>query len=181
MPPDPAPIDLSDGSVSSLGARLELLIQRVVTASRWLLVPFYAGLAAALAIYGLRFLYKVYALARTAWSGSDAELLIGLLGLIDAALVASLVVMVMISGYDNFVGRIGSTDAQGLARLDPGSVKLKLAITITVIAAIHLLQAFLNLDDFTTQQVLLLIGLQAVFIAGAVLLAVIERLDGRHR
>ncbi len=184
MPPDPAPIDLSAGIAPSLAVRLGRLIQGVIAASRWLLALFYVGLAAALAIFGLRFLYKVGRLAMTAWAGTDSDLLIGLLRLVDSALVASLVVMVMVSGYETFVSRIETLDAGRLERLgglDPGSLKLKLAVTIMAIASIHLLEVLLNIAEASTGQVLLLLGLQGAFIAGAVALAVIERLDVHRR
>ena len=69
-----------------------------------------------------------------------------MLALIDAALVASLVVMVMISGYENFVSRFDNREGEleWLGKIDAGSLKVKVASTIVAISSIHLLQIFLN-------------------------------------
>ena len=85
--------------------RLELAIESIILASRWLLVVFYLGLGVALAIYALSFGKKLYEFVTVALTLGDTDTILKMLGLIDAALVASLVVMVIISGYENFVSR----------------------------------------------------------------------------
>ncbi|PWJ94452.1 uncharacterized protein (TIGR00645 family) [Mesorhizobium loti] len=85
--------------------RLELAIESIILASRWLLVVFYLGLGVALAIYALSFGKKLYEFVTVAFTLGDTDTILKMLGLIDAALVASLVVMVIISGYENFVSR----------------------------------------------------------------------------
>src|SRR6478752_5211979 len=90
--------------------RLELAIESIILASRWLLVVFYLGLALALAIYALSFGKKLYEFVSTVMMINDTDTILKMLGLIDAALVASLVVMVIISGYENFVSRFDSQD-----------------------------------------------------------------------
>ncbi|TGS35871.1 hypothetical protein EN823_13795, partial [bacterium M00.F.Ca.ET.180.01.1.1] len=85
--------------------RLELAIESVILASRWLLVAFYLGLGVALATYALSFGKKLFEFVISAFTLGDTDTILKMLGLIDAALVASLVVMVIISGYENFVSR----------------------------------------------------------------------------
>ena len=80
---------------------LELMIERVILASRWLLVLFYLGLALALAAYAVTFGAKLWYFVSQVFSLDEADAILKMLGLIDAALVASLVVMVIISGYEN--------------------------------------------------------------------------------
>ena len=89
--------------------RLELAVESIILASRWLLVVFYLGLAAALAIYALSFGKKLIEFVSTVMVLDDTDTILKMLGLIDAALVASLVVMVIISGYENFVSRFDAT------------------------------------------------------------------------
>ena len=76
--------------------RLEILVERIILASRWLLVVFYLGLALALAIYAISFSAKLFDFASQVFVLNDTDTILKILGLIDAALVASLVVMVMI-------------------------------------------------------------------------------------
>ena len=84
------------------------------------------------------------------------ESVIKMLGLIDAALVASLVVMVIISGYENFVSRFdrGEDEVHWLGKIDAGSLKVKVASTIVAISSIHLLQVFLNSAQYTSDQIM---------------------------
>ncbi|WP_180236115.1 YqhA family protein, partial [Bacillus toyonensis] len=84
---------------------LELIVERIILSSRWILVAFYLGLAMSLAVYALSFGYKFYKVAINVFTFDEGEMILAMLGLIDAALVASLIVMVMISGYENFVSR----------------------------------------------------------------------------
>lgn len=83
--------------------RIELIIENIILASRWLLVVFYLGLAIALAIYAVSFAGKLFDFATKVTSLNDTDTILKILGLIDAALIASLLVMVVISGYENFV------------------------------------------------------------------------------
>ena len=126
--------------------RLELAIESIILASRWLLVVFYLGLGLALAIYAVSFGKKLIEFVSTVHDLDDTDTILKVLGLIDAALVASLVVMVIISGYENFVSRFDeqSDKVHWLGTIDVGSLKIKVASTIVAISSIHLLQIFLN-------------------------------------
>ena len=103
-----------------------------------------------------------------------------MLGLIDAALVASLVVMVIISGYENFVSRFDNHDGEvhWLGTIDISSLKIKVASTIVAISSIHLLQVFLNHQQYTSEQLMWLTLIHLTFVLSALLLAYIDRLTG---
>jgi len=160
--------------------RLELAVESIILASRWLLVVFYLGLAAALAIYALSFGKKLLEFVSTVMVLNDTDTILKMLGLIDAALVASLVVMVIISGYENFVSRFDQHDGEvhWLGTIDVGSLKVKVASTIVAISSIHLLQVFLNSATYTTPQLMWLTIMHMAFVASALLLAYIDRLTG---
>src|SRR5690349_1313655 len=132
--------------------RLELAIESIILASRWLLVVFYLGLGVALAVYAISFGKKLFDFVTVALTLDDTDTILRMLGLIDAALVASLVVMVIISGYENFVSRFEADEGEvhWLGTIDVGSLKIKVASTIVAISSIHLLQVFLNHSQFTT-------------------------------
>jgi uncharacterized protein (TIGR00645 family) len=95
--------------------RLELAIESIILASRWLLVVFYLGLGLALAIYALSFGKKLYEFIVMAFTLGETDTILKMLSLIDAALVASLVVMVIISGYENFVSRFDDQESYYVA------------------------------------------------------------------
>ena len=157
---------------------LELVIERIILSSRWLLVIFYLGLVAALAIYGISFLYKFLKVASNVFVYSDADMILAMLGLIDAALVASLIVMVMISGYENFVSRFdeGEGEVSFLGKLDSGSLKIKVASSIVAISSIHLLQIFLNTQQYDQGRLMWATIIHLAFVVSAVLLGYLERI-----
>lgn len=158
--------------------QLELLVERVIFASRWILVIFYAGLGAALLIYAISFLKKFYKVAIAMPVMSDNDMILAMLALIDAALVASLLVMVMLSSYENFVSRfdVNATEISWMSKLNSGSLKIKVAASIVAISSIHLLQVFLNIQQYETERVLWLTIIHMVFVVSALLMAYLERL-----
>ena len=162
---------------------LEQLIERLILASRWILVVFYVGLGLALGVYAISFMKNFAGIAGHVFDYREDEMILGMLSLIDAALVASLIVMVMISSYENFVGQFDEARATGLTwlgKLDSGSLKIKVASSIVAISSIHLLQVFLNIDEYENGKVVLLMTIHLTFIASAVFLGFLERMMASH-
>lgn len=157
---------------------LELLVERVILASRWLLVLFYLGLAVALLVYALTFGNKLWDFIAHALVLDESQAILKMLGLIDAALVASLVVMVMISGYENFVSRFDDSETvHWLGSIDAGSLKIKVASTIVAISSIHLLQVFLNVGQYSDMHLMWYTIIHIAFVISAVFLAIIDRIS----
>jgi len=163
--------------------QFELFIERTLLASRWLLVVFYAGLGAALGVYALSFVGKLLKVASGVFGMTDADVILSMLGLIDAALVASLLVMVMVSGYENFVSRFDEDrgELSWLGKLDAGSLKIKIASSIVAISSIHLLQVFMNLPSYDDMDVLWSTVLHMTFVASALLLGVLDRMSSKAK
>lgn len=161
--------------------KIELLIESIILASRWLLVVFYIGLAGALAIYAYSFIKKLWSFAVVVETLDDTDTILKMLGLIDAALIASLVVMVIIAGYENFVSRFdqGETEVHWLGTIDAGSLKVKVASTIIAISSIHLLQIFLNLERFNEMHLKFYTILHLTFVVSALFLAYIDKITGK--
>ena len=158
--------------------RLEVFVESIILASRWLLVIFYIGLGLALALYALSFGFKLWDFATHFIGMDETQTILKILGLIDAALIASLVVMVIISGYENFVSRFDNEgDVHWLGQIDAGSLKIKVASTIVAISSIHLLQIFLNVPHYTDQQILWYTILHLTFIFSALFLAIIDKIS----
>lgn len=162
---------------------LELLVERIILSSRWLLVVFYLGLVAALAVYALSFMFKFLKVAQNVFTYGESEMILAMLGLIDAALVASLIVMVMISGYENFVSRFDEAEDQVsfLGKLDAGSLKIKVASSIVAISSIHLLQIFLNANQYTDSKLMWFTIIHLAFVVSAVMLGFLEKLMSKAK
>lgn len=157
---------------------IERIIERTILASRWILVVFYIGLAASLAVYAIAFAKKLGKIALGALAFDDADMILAMLALIDAALVASLVVMVMISGYENFVSRFDDqqTELSWLGKLDASSLKIKVASSIVAISSIHLLQVFLNAQHYDNAKIMWLTIMHMAFVFSALFLGMLDRL-----
>jgi uncharacterized protein (TIGR00645 family) len=157
-------------------------IERVLLASRWLLAPLYLGLALLLLFFVAEFFIELADIIHAVVAQTELKLTLAALRLLDLVLVASLIVMVMISGFENFVARIELGDnREGLAwltRLDTGSIKVKIMGSVAVISGIYLLEVFFTLDGFSVETRLWLVVLHLTFVVTAVLLALLDRLGG---
>lgn len=161
---------------------MQSLIDRAVLGSRHILVVFFLGLAAALALYAARFVIKLFSYAEKALGGAtDTQLLLDLLYLVDSVLVASLVAMVIISSHDSLVSPLSDSvepsRAAWVRKLNPGNLKLKLALAIVAISSIHLLQLFLEVTDHSDRDLYWAMAIHAAFVAGALCLGVLDRLE----
>jgi uncharacterized protein (TIGR00645 family) len=158
------------------------ILNRAMLASRHLLTVFYVGLAVALGLYAIRFVWKLWKYAEGLLSVSDSDSLLGLLYLLDSALVAGLVTMVAISSYDSLVARLSKDDdareMEWVGAVDPSNLKIKLAVAIVAISSIHLLQIFLKVRDYTDREIAWSLAIHGMFLAGVVALAVMDRLEG---
>ena len=156
---------------------VELLVERIILASRWMLVVFVLGLGIALAIYATSFAFKLFKIASKVLVLDDADMLLAMLGLIDAALVASLLVMVMISSYENFVSRFdeGQSEVSWVAKLGTGSLKIKVASSIVAISSIHLLSLFMDVQQIENSKLMWATLIHLAFVVSALLLGYLER------
>jgi uncharacterized protein (TIGR00645 family) len=157
----------------------EALIERAMMAARWLLVVFYFGLAFSLALYAGSFIYKCIKLSTNIFALTDNEVILAMLSLIDACLVASLMVMVMLTGYENYVSRLNHKEASELTwlgKIDTGSLKVKIASAIVAISSIHLLQVFLNASQYDNQKIMWTTLIHLAFVLSAFSLALVDRM-----
>lgn len=162
---------------------MERLIERTLIAARWLLAPIYLGLALLLVLFIVQFYQELWNAAHSVLEAPRAQLIIDALGMVDLALIASLIVMLMLSGYENYLSRldIASVSQQlgWLAKLDASSVKVKVAVAIVAISAIDLLQAFLEIEAIANDKLLWRVIVHLTFVATALALAWLDRLTAR--
>jgi uncharacterized protein (TIGR00645 family) len=165
---------------------MERWIERVLVAARWALVPLYLGLALLLLLFSVQFFRELVSAGLHLHDSSTEHLIIEALTLVDLALIAGLIVMVMLSGYENYVSRLDVTRVSAkfswLAKLDTGSIKVKVAVTIVAISAIDLLKVFLEIEDIADDKLLWRVILHLTFVISAVALAALDHLSNlTHR
>jgi uncharacterized protein (TIGR00645 family) len=169
----------------TVGRRLELGIEWIIMASRWLQAPLYVGLVFVLGVVVVKFPFKIWDLMSKALSADESDLILMVLSLVDLIMVANLVVMVIISGYENFVSHIEADDTidrlSWFGKLDAGSLKIKLASSIVAISSIHLLQRFLEAGDFDNNKLYALVVMHMAFVVSALMLTYIDRLSGQKK
>ncbi|HWV10451.1 MAG TPA: TIGR00645 family protein, partial [Pseudomonas sp.] len=133
---------------------MERFLENAMYASRWLLAPIYFGLSLGLLALALKFFQEVFHILPAVFSMAEAQLILVLLSLIDMALVGGLLVMVMISGYENFVSQLdideGKEKLSWLGKMDSSSLKMKVAASIVAISSIHLLRVFMDAKNYET-------------------------------
>lgn len=166
---------------------MEKLIEKTLFASRWILAPVYLGLSLALVALGIKFFQEVFHVLTHIWTMKEADMVLMILALIDMVLVASLVVMVMFSGYENFVSRLDIEETEAdklgwLGKLDAGTLKLKVAASIVAISSIHLLRAFMNAPQIENDKLMWYVIIHLTFVVSAVLMGVLDRMSfAAHR
>lgn len=160
---------------------LERQIEKLLFACRWLLAPMYLGLALALFALGIKFFQEALHVLLMVGSIAEDRLVLVVLTLIDIVLVGSLIVMVMFSGYENFVSRIDVAQEREklgwLGRLDAGTLKLKVAASIVAISSIHLLKVFMDVKTIPNDKILWYVVLHLTFVISALLLGVLDRMS----
>jgi uncharacterized protein (TIGR00645 family) len=165
---------------------IERTVERLFFASRWLLAPVYLGLSLALVILGIKFFDELIHALLHVMEADEAQIVLSLLALVDLALVAGLIVMVMFSGYENFVSKIdveGGGDKLGwLGKMDAGTLKLKVAASIVAISSIHLLRKFMEVQHIDNDKLMWYVIIHMTFVISAVMLGLLDRLTGgSHR
>lgn len=159
---------------------MERLIENTMYAARWLLAPIYFGLSLALLALALKFFQEIFHILPHVFELAEAELILVLLSLIDMALVGGLLVMVMFSGYENFVSQLDIADGreklEWLGKMDAGSLKLKVASSIVAISSIHLLRMFMDAQKIPNDKLLWYVIIHMTFVVSAFAMAYVDKL-----
>lgn len=131
--------------------KIEYGLEHVIFWSRWLQAPIYVGLILAQVLYCYKFAKEVYHLVMITESSTEMEFLLSVLSLIDIAMVANLITMVVIGGYATFVSKLDldktADKPDWLEHIDPGAIKIKLATSLVGISSIHLLKSFIEVGN----------------------------------
>ena len=156
------------------------IFAKIIFASRWLQLPIYLGLIVVQAIYTYKFLKSLWYLVVNLGHMNETAIMLTVLGLIDVVMVANLLVMVVVGGYETFVSRLNvqshPDQPEWLNHVNASVLKVKLSMAIISISSIHLLQTFINADNMsaTTMQWQLLLHLG--FLVSAIAIAYTDKL-----
>lgn len=163
---------------------MERAFESLMYASRWILAPIYLGLSLALLLLGIKFFQEVLHTLPIVLQLKEAHLVLLVLSLVDLALVGGLLVMVMFSGYENFVSRIdvadGTEKLSWLGKLDSGSLKQKVAASIVAISSIHLLKAFMDAQSISNDKLMWYVIIHLTFVLSAMGMALVDRMNQHH-
>lgn len=162
---------------------MEKLIERTMYASRWLLAPIYLGLSLSLLALGIKFFQEIFHTIPHLLEITEADMVLKLLSLIDLALVGGLIVMVMLSSYENFVSRLDIGDSteklSWLGKMDAASLKNKVASSIVAISSIHLLKIFMEADQIDNNKLVWYVVIHLTFVSSAVAMGMLDKVT-RH-
>ena len=160
---------------------MERALENLLYASRWALAPIYLGLSIALVLLGVKFFQEALHALPLVLGLKEADLVLVTLSLVDMALVGGLLVMVMLSGYENFVSRIdvneGIEKLSWLGKLDSGSLKQKVAASIVAISSIHLLKAFMDVQNIGNDKLQWYVIIHLTFVLSALGMAIVDRMN----
>ena len=163
--------------------KVEATLEHWVFLSRWLLAPFFIGLLLAIVALLIKFGKQLGMLAMNMFTMSSDQMIVDILTLVDSALIAALLLIIGFSGYENFVSKIGTGEHEDrpawMGRVGFSDLKIKLMGAIVAISAVELLKAFINVKDFTWQELSWKVGIHVTFVVSGVLFAVTDRITDR--
>ena len=160
---------------------IERILEKILFSSRWLLAPIYLGLIVGLVALVVKDIQHIIHIIPNILHASESDLVLDILGLIDLSLTASLVIIVIFSGYENFVSRITTTGHEDwpewMSKIDFTGLKLKLLSSIVAISAIQLLRAFMDINKTSDRDLMWYVIIHVVFVSSGLLLALTDRLS----
>lgn len=166
--------------------KIEKSLEKSIFKSRWLLAPFYMGLILSVVLLFIKFVQEFWHLASHVLSASDADVIVGILALVDMSLVGSLLLMIIFSGYEIFISKIDTGDHKDrpdwMGKVDFSGLKLKVIGAIVAISAIDLLKSFMDIpaemSDADENSIKWKVIIHMAFVISGVLFAIMDKVAG---
>ena len=173
---------MSQNEEPKRSAAMEHGIEGLIYASRWLMAPLYLGLAAALTILVITFFRELIVAVPALYTMEEKEIILLVLTLIDISLAGNLVLIILFSGYENFVSKIEAAHndidrPEWMGTLDFSGLKIKLVASIVAISAIHLLKIFMNLESYSTASIQWYVTIHLAFVGSGIGFAVMDWIE----
>lgn len=160
---------------------LERVIERLIFASRWVLAPFFLVLGLALVGLLAKTIQHMVHFALHFVDMDESNVILNVLSLVDLTLTGSLVVIVIFSGYENFVSRIDASEhpdwPEWMSRIDFTGLKQKLMSSLVAISGIQLLRIFMELKDISDRDVTWTVVIHFTFVLSCLFLALTDRMS----
>jgi uncharacterized protein (TIGR00645 family) len=160
---------------------IERILEKILFSSRWLLAPIYLGLIVGIVALVVKDVQHLIHMVPNILHASESDLVLDILGLIDLSLTASLVIIVIFSGYENFVSRITTTGHEDwpewMSTIDFTGLKLKLLSSIVAISAIQLLRVFMDIAKTSDRELMWSVIIHMVFVVSGLVLALTDRMS----
>ena len=155
-------------------------MEKLIFASRWLQAPLYLGLIVAQSVYVYQFMHELSLLITQVGNLTEAQVMLIVLGLIDVVMIANLLIMVIIGGYETFVSRLdlenNPDQPEWLSHVNAGVLKVKLATALIGISSIHLLKSFINAEQLADRVIISQIAIHLSFLVSALAIAWTDRM-----
>ena len=165
--------------------KIETTLEELLFKARWLLAPFYVMLVVVLLILLIKFGQEFFHLVTHFYNDSDQEVVVAVLTLVDMVLVANLLIIIVFTGYENFVSRMDlehhADRPEWMGKVDFAGLKLKLFGALVAISGIELLKSFLHIHEYTTEQLAWKVGIHLTFVVSGLLFALMDRLTENGR
>ena len=156
------------------------LMAQIIFWSRWLQSPLYLGLIVAQGVYVYHFMMELWHLVHEATKIGETEIMLIVLGLIDVVMIANLLIMVIIGGYETFVSRLNIREhpdqPQWLSHVNAATMKIKLSMALIGISSIHLLKTFINADQVANDTIMWQVAIHITFLFSALAMALTDRI-----
>ncbi|MDQ3566243.1 MAG: TIGR00645 family protein [Pseudomonadota bacterium] len=160
--------------------RLIQVLKNFIFWSRWLQAPLYLGLVVAQGVYVYQFMIELSHLVVKAGRLTDTDIMLIVLGLIDVVMIANLLNIVIIGGYETFVSRLAleshPDQPEWLSHVSAGVLKVKLATALIGISAIHLLKTFINAEHTPEKAIMWQVIIHLTFVFSALAMAYTDKL-----
>ncbi|MDD5392504.1 MAG: TIGR00645 family protein [Thiothrix sp.] len=162
--------------------RLENNFEHFLFTSRWLIAPVYLALVVALLVLLVKTAKQLWVLVSTVMTADGNEIIVGVLSIVDISLIMNLLIIIIFSGYENFVSKMedlhGHADRPDwMGHIGFTDLKLKLIGSIVAISGIELLKAFMAVDTYSDRHMGWMLGIHLTFVVSGVLYALMDKLS----
>lgn len=162
--------------------KLENAFEHFLFTSRWLVAPVYLALVVALILMMVKALKQIWILGTTIMTADGNDIITGVLSIVDVSLIMNLLIIIIFSGYENFVSKMedlhGHADRpEWMGHIGFTDLKLKLIGSIVAISGIELLKAFMNVDNVSDRHLAWMLGIHLTFVVSGVLYAIMDKIN----
>ncbi len=163
--------------------KVEYALESFIFKGRWLLAPFFVGLLFAVVLLLIKFFKQLYLMGIATFTASNQELLVGILTLVDTALLAGLLLIIIFSGYENFVSKLNIDNHEDrpvwMGKVGFSGLKMKLISAIVAISAVELLKVFISSASHSNDELLWKVLIHVTFVVSGVLFAFTDYLNSK--